>query len=71
VVRRPLVVIAGDLDMKTTLIFEDADTKKLLSQLDFQFFLNRNIDSEKYPQEEIQKIYTSYNQTKSDISKKY
>lgn len=43
--------------------FEQDDTKKLLVKLDFEFFLKQNCEEEKYNQEDIDKIYLSYQQT--------
>ncbi|MBE7510475.1 MAG: hypothetical protein HS118_09795 [Bacteroidia bacterium] len=56
--------------MRTNLDFEQEDTKKLLSQLDFDFFLKQNIEKEKYKQEDIDKIYSSYRQTLTRIKTK-
>jgi len=56
--------------MKTDLNFEQDTTKKLLSQLDFDFFLKQNIEKEKYKQEDIDKIYLSYRQTLTLIKTK-
>ncbi len=53
--------------MKTDLNFEQDATKKLLSQLDFDFFLRQNIEKEKYKQEDIDKVYSSYQQTLKQI----
>ena len=56
--------------MKTNLNFELEETKKLLSKLDFEFFLKQNIEKEKYNQSDIDKIYSSYNQTLQEIKTK-
>lgn len=53
--------------MKTTLNFEQDDTKKLLAKLDFEFFLKQNCEEEKYNQDDIDKIYISYQQTLKQI----
>lgn len=49
--------------MKTNLNFEAIETKKLLSQFDFGYFLQENIRKEKYNQSDIDIIYSSYNET--------
>ncbi len=49
--------------MKTTLNFEQDDTKKLLAKLDFEFFLMKNAEAEKYKQEDIASMYSSYHLT--------
>ncbi|TNE81398.1 MAG: hypothetical protein EP332_04565 [Bacteroidetes bacterium] len=56
--------------MRTTLNFEHDDTKKLLAKLDFEFFLKQNIEKEKYPQKDIDKIYSSYQRTLKQIEDK-
>jgi len=56
--------------MKTTLNFEHKDTKELLAILDFEFFLKQNIEAERYSQADIDKIYSSYYQTKKAIETK-
>lgn len=43
--------------------FEQDETKKLLVKLDFEFFLKQNCEEEKYNQDDIDKIYLSYQQT--------
>lgn len=53
--------------MKTTLNFEQDDTKKLLAKLDFEFFLKQNCEEEKCNQDDIDKIYISYQQTLKQI----
>lgn len=53
--------------MKTTLNFEQKDTKELLAKLDFEFFLKQNLNVEKYNQIDIDKIYYSYAQTMKEI----
>lgn len=57
--------------METKLNFEDKDTKELLSKLDFDFFLKQNIDEEKYKQEDIEKLYSSYKATLKELKIKY
>jgi hypothetical protein len=49
--------------MKTKLSFEDAETKKLLSKLDFIFFLKRNLSQGKYNPKDINSIYLSHDKT--------
>jgi hypothetical protein len=56
--------------MKTDLNFEHDSTKKLLSQLDFEFFLNQIIEMEKYEQNKVEIIYSSYNQNLKRVKKK-
>lgn len=56
--------------MKTDLNFEQETTKKLLSELDFEFFLKGNFEKEKYNKESIEKIYFSYALTKKEIKAK-
>ena len=56
--------------MKTELSFEQDTTKKLLSQLDFAFFLKQNTEKEKYKQEDIDKIYSAHRQTLIQIKAK-
>jgi hypothetical protein len=53
--------------MKTDLNFEQETTKKLLSKLDFEFFLKQNIEVEKYNQSDVDEIYTSYNSFKKEL----
>jgi hypothetical protein len=53
--------------MNTDLNFEHDTTKKLLSKLDFEFFLKQNIEVEKYKQSDIDEIYTSYNSFKKKL----
>jgi hypothetical protein len=55
--------------MKTTLNFEDLSTKKFLTKLDFEFFLKQNILKEKYSQEEIDRIYSTYKLTTTHIER--
>ena len=53
--------------MKSDLNFEDDNTKKLLSKLDFEFFLKLCIKQDNYRQEDIDKIYSSYKDTLAQI----
>ncbi len=46
--------------MKTKLNFEDKSTKNLLSKLDFEYFLEQNIETENYDEENIKELYSSY-----------
>ena len=46
--------------MTTTLTFEDKETKLLLSRLSFQYFLDRNIETERYSEEQIAQMHTKY-----------
>ena len=48
--------------MRTNLDFEQEDTKKLLSQLDFDFFLKQNIEKEKYNNNSIFDICSFHGQ---------
>jgi len=57
--------------LKTNLNFEDRDTKELLSKYDFEFFLKQNIEEEKYSQEDIDILYTSYKTSLKDLKLKY
>ena len=54
----------------TNLDFENIDTRKLLLTLDFQFFLNRNADNEKYSQGDLQNIYNTYATKLKEIEEK-
>ncbi len=56
--------------MKTNLNFEDKDTKKLLSKLDFEYFLNQNIEKEKYSDENIKSIHLGFENTNKIIKSK-
>jgi len=56
--------------MKTDLNFEQTETKKLLSKLDFEFFLKQNIEVEKYKQSDIDAIYTAYKLFKKELRAK-
>lgn len=56
--------------MKTDLIFDNADTKKLLTKLDFEYFLQRNIGDEKYPQTSIDLIYASFNRKSVELKER-
>lgn len=56
--------------MKTGLNFEQDSTKKILSELDFEFFLKENLEKEKYNKENVEKIYSSYELTKKKIKAK-
>lgn len=56
--------------MKTDLNFEEESTKKLLSKLDFEFFLKQNIEKEKYSEIQIKEIYEGFKTTKIKLSKK-
>lgn len=58
------------MPMKTTLNFDSTDTKKLLSELDFEFFLKRNIEIEDYKQADIDTMYSSYKIAMSELKKK-
>lgn len=58
------------MTMKTELNFKQDTTKKLLSQLGFEFFLKQNIEKGKYKQEDIDEIYSSYRQTLIQINAK-
>jgi hypothetical protein len=57
--------------LRTSLNFEDKDTKELLSKLDFNFFLKQNIEEEKYRQDEVDTLYNSYKDSLKDLKKKY
>lgn len=57
--------------MRTSLNFEDKDTKELLSKLDFNFFLRQNIEEEKYKQDEVDTLYNSYKTTLKELKQKY
>lgn len=56
--------------MKTTLNFEHNDTKELLAKLDFEFFLKQNIITKDYEQADIDTIYSSCQQTNTQIKSK-
>ena len=56
--------------MKTKLNFEDKTTKELLSKLDFEYFLNQNIEIEKYSSENIEELYSSYKFHKKELETK-
>jgi len=56
--------------MKTKLNFEDKATKELLSKLDFGFFLNINIEKEKYSNDDVKKIHSNYEFHKKSITEK-
>jgi hypothetical protein len=53
--------------MKMELSFEDDSTKRVLSKLDFGFFLNQNIETKSYHELNIEEIHTSFQKTKTDI----
>ncbi len=46
--------------MKTDLDFENPETKKLLSKLEFKFFLEQHINNEEYRAIDIEDIYSKY-----------
>lgn len=54
----------------TDLNFDHDTTRKLLSEFDFGFFLNQNIKKEKYKQEDIDKIHSSFKLTLTQIKVK-
>lgn len=55
--------------MKSDLNYENYETKKLLCKFDFEFFLTKNFEDEKYTEERINEIYESYKSTKIEIKK--
>lgn len=57
--------------MKTTLNFEDSNTKELLSKFDFDFFLSQNIEEEKYSKEDTEALYSSYNIALTHLKLRY
>jgi hypothetical protein len=57
--------------LRTNLNFEDKDTKEILSQFEFDFFLKQNIEEEKYNQADIDILYSSYKTTLKDLKLKY
>lgn len=56
--------------MKTELSFESADTKKLLTKLDFEYFLQHNIGEEKYPRSSIDQIYASFKRKSAELKER-
>jgi hypothetical protein len=58
-------------NLKTSLKFEDKDTKEMLSKFEFGFFLKQNIEEEKYNQADIDILYSSYETTLKAIKLKY
>ncbi|MFM7022854.1 MAG: hypothetical protein ACKOXB_07735 [Flavobacteriales bacterium] len=57
--------------MTTDLNFEDESTKSLLAKLDFEFFLKRNIEEEKYNQASVNEIYQARSKALSEINIKH
>jgi len=57
--------------MKAALNFENEETKALLAKLDFEFFLKRNIEQEKYDASNILKIYSTSENVRREIKLKY
>lgn len=47
--------------------FDKKPTKELLTKLNFEYFLNRNIREEKYTEENIQKLYSSFKSNQARI----
>ena len=56
--------------MRTTLNFEDKSTKELLSKLDFEYFLNQDIENENYSPENISEIKNEYLKNKQILKNK-
>ena len=56
--------------MKTNLNFEDKSTKELLSKLDFEYFLNENIQANNYNDNDIKIIHDSFKSYNRQFSKK-
>lgn len=56
--------------MKTELTFEDSDTKKLLTKLDFEYFLRQNFRAESYQQTAIDKLYEAFKDKSEDLRKR-
>ena len=55
--------------MKSDLSYENYETKKLLCKFDFEFFLTKNLEEEKYAEASINEIYESFKLTKIEIKK--
>ncbi len=53
--------------MKTSLNFEDKATKELLSKLDFEYFLNQNIQQNNYTEQDIKTIHQSFEVFKQEV----
>jgi hypothetical protein len=53
--------------MKTTLSFENEETKVLLSKLQFKYFLNKNIGDENYNSESIKQMNIKYLETSNKL----
>ena len=56
--------------MRTNLNFEDKSTKELLSKLDFEYFLEQNIQSENYRKEDVKIIYDNFKIFNNEVQKK-
>ena len=52
------------------IIVLNKETRELYIQYDYEFFLNRDISIHEYSKEDISLIYTSYEETKKELSKK-
>jgi hypothetical protein len=57
--------------MKTDLNFENDETKCLLAKMNFEFFLKENIDTEKYDNSDVAKIYSTFEKSKEELRTKY
>src|SRR4051812_47663483 len=55
--------------MKTNLNFEQNDTKKLLSEFDFEYFLKQNIAKNNYTPQNIAAIHETYNSKLTELKK--
>lgn len=53
--------------MRTNLNFEDESTKILLTKYDFGFYLERNIDTNRYKEDDIKIIYDGYKKSISEL----
>ncbi|HAF27803.1 MAG TPA: hypothetical protein DCG75_02035 [Bacteroidales bacterium] len=56
--------------MRTSLNFEDKSTKELISKLNFEFFLNQNIDKENYSKESISDIEKEFEICQRELKNK-
>jgi hypothetical protein len=56
--------------MRTLLNFEEKSTKELISKLDFEFFLNQNINKENYPKESVSEIKKEFDLCHKELRNK-
>lgn len=56
--------------MKVSIDFDDKEIKKLLAELDYEYYLKMNIYENSYPQESIDRLYLTHAEIKKKLSAK-